>query len=41
MSNIWPFDNIENKHTLHRGEDYEKFLLPQMQLILKRRKYYH
>ena len=21
MSTIWAFDNIENKHTLNRGED--------------------
>ena len=21
---IWAFDNIENKHTLYRGEDYVK-----------------
>ena len=26
MSTIWAFDNIENKHTLHRREDcMEKF----------------
>ena len=24
MSNIWAFDNIENKHTLYRGEDFRK-----------------
>ena len=24
MSTIWAFDNIENKHTLHRGEDCMK-----------------
>ena len=24
MSTIWAFDNIENKHTVYRGEDYMK-----------------
>ena len=24
MSTIWAFDNIENKHSLFRGEDYTK-----------------
>ena len=24
LSTIWAFDNIENKHTLYRGEDFMK-----------------
>ena len=26
MSTIWAFDNIENKHSLYRGEDCMKIL---------------
>ena len=26
MPTIWKFDGIENKHDVHRGEDYWKFL---------------
>ena len=29
MSTIWAFDNIENKHSLYRGEDFmKKFYIP-------------
>ena len=46
MCAIWGFDPIENKHILYRGKDWKNVVAPkenmlQIQLILKRRNYYH
>ena len=35
MSTVWTFDNIENKHSLYRGEDFMN--MQQVYLILKKR----